>query len=263
MSILCSSSFSKSKKSKKLDELYDLIELSHFLANIKKIKSYKSISHIDKLDYKLKRYYKNIKSWYFFDVADFKKGLDSKLSRSFSSEDLDKINRKFQSPFLVKFLNSMTISRDLFHFHKEVLNEKFKMITYPASRRTVLESLYNLHGLKIQNDNLISRLEVLHKSKTLLVRMLANNEKADIFLDPTMIESRLKNAKDFILDSLGRELVGYRHYEVREYIRVMQDTTIQQFLQIYTNYHYLYVNKYVRSIETDKINQLQLLEIKE
>jgi hypothetical protein len=261
--LICTSAFSKSKKSQKLDDLYETIELTNFLINIKKIKSYKTLSHIDKLDYELKRYYKNLKSWSFFDVDDFKKGLDSKLSRSFSLKDLDLLAKKFKNPFLVKFLNSMTLNRDLFHFHQEVLNEKYKISSLPKSRVTLLKSLYNIHGLEIHNDNLLQRLGALHKSKTLLIRVLANNEKSDVFLDPAMIETRLKNTKEFILDSMARDIASYRHYEIREYVRVMQDKSIQKFLQLYTNYHFLYVTKYVRTIETDKINQLQLLEIKE
>jgi hypothetical protein len=246
---------------KKVNQLLEQIESNKFLKDLDKIKSFKSLAHISELDYGLKKYYKNIKSWYYFDSKNYKKVLFSKIKNNFSNEELDILLSKLNNPFYVKFLKAMSTDRDIFMFHKDLLTEDFKLLPIPESRSKVLESIFNIHGMEIQENNAKERLEYLSKSKKIIVKMLSNSSSNEVYIDPIMIDERHQNLRQFMMVSLANDLKAFRHYEVREYLRISKSPIVQKFIQLYVNYHFLYITKYIRNVENSKIDQLKSLKL--
>lgn len=257
LSALCSP-----KKEARRELLYERIGVSKFVENLNELKSYKSYEHIDKTQYHLQGFYRNLKSWYYFDVNNYQIGLNDKLNRAFSTKELSSLINTFQNPFMVKLTSSLTLKRDIFTFHQNLLDESYKPITLVESRQKVLKSLFNLVGFGIQKDDVLKRLTYLAESKTLIIKMLKNEQATQVFINPSMIDSRLKNIEKFIIVSMARDLQAYRHYELREYIRLIKSPLTQKFLQVFVNYHYLYISKYIQKVEFDKINQLELIDLK-
>lgn len=261
IALFCNPSFCAGDKRALINETLSLIEVQSFLKSLEKIKSYKSVSHIKEMDYQMKKYYSNIKEWYFFDEKSYKENLISKINVSMSKDALSKVLKTAKNPFYVKVLKSLSIDRDIFNFHEQLLNEKYVNVVIPDSRLKLLNSLYDFLAYEIQKNNIDQRLNFLSESKALIVKILKAGKTDDVFLNPDMVSSRLNNSKSFILQFMANDLKGFKHYELREFMRLIKDDDVLQFTQLILNYHFLYVTKYVRSVETDKINQLKLLDI--
>ena len=115
----------------------------------------------------------------------------------------------------------------------------------------------------IQRESLHKRIDQYLALGQSVVPSFTETGERKIFLDLHDLQKRKMTSKSFIKTYLGHELKSFRHYELREYIRVLKTKTIQQFIQFYTNYHFLYLTKYMTKVEEDKLRIYRALDIKE
>lgn len=252
----------KTPKEKAIDKLLTTIQVNDFVKNVKKIKKYETVADIKELDYKLKSFFKNVKLWYYFDEVNFKKGLEKKLDKGLSLSEIREVDSLFKKPFFLKVLNASVLHRDLFAYNKNSVEENFVLPEVADSRFTLMTNMYNLYGMDIQKEELVTRLKPLVGSGKVMVKVLTKKRKNAVFIDPVKLEKRMKNPKEFIVKYLAMDLKDFRHYEIREYFRKFKNNkSAQKFLQLYANYHFLYLTKYINKIEQDKLNQLKALKI--
>lgn len=250
------------KKDKLIESLLDTISVNDFVGQIEKIKKHKSVDEIKEMDYKLKKFFKNIKLWYYFDVSNFKYGLKKKIDLAMTEGEIREVRGIFKKPFLLKVLNASILHRDLFDYNQESVDESFNPEPLAKSRYTLVANLYNLYGMDIQKEELAKRLAAIVKQGKVMLKVLSKDDQTRVFVDPVALEKRLKNPKQFIVSYLAMDLKDFRHYELREFLRQFKHSKVgQQFLQLYANYHFLYMSKYIAKVEADKINQLKALEV--
>lgn len=248
---------------KEINTLFETIGVKKFKDSIQKIHLYKSIEEIGELDYELKEYYKNLKLWYYFDEIGFVSGLKGKLRRALTKKEIISLQSIFSKPFILKVLTASVLKRDLFDFHTNALITDFKFSKLVKSRYDLIKNIYILHGMEIQNESLKEKLKYYVESGLTSVAFINKNNGEKLFVEPYILKNRYENTEDFIINYLAMELSTFRHYELREYIRKMKGKTVQKFLQIYANYHYLYITKYLSKVQQDKINALKILGTKE
>jgi hypothetical protein len=243
-----------------IESLLTRIELNTFIKQIKQIKKFKSVDEIDSLDYELRYFFKNIKQWYFFDQKSFKSGFARKLKVAFSEREISRIHSAFKKPFLIKVLNSTILYRNIFSFNERSISEKFKATPLVKSRYVLIKNIYNLNGMSLQKEEMVKRLSRIINTGKVVVRVLKLDKAEDVFVDPIELGRRVKNAERFMIEYLATDLKSFRHYELREYIRIFKNQTlIQKFLHLYANYHFSYLSRYIEKVETDKLNQLKTI----
>jgi hypothetical protein len=245
----------------KVQELLDTIGITKFTNSIKRIKKYKSIEEIDELDYELKPYYSNLKLWFYFDEEGFSRGLKSKLKKNFTYSELNQIIKTFKKPFNLKVLNALALRRDVFKFnHQSVLTDESPTIL-PKSRYSLIKNIYTLNGMSIQNDIMMKRqLDFIESGRT-NVAVINKKDGTKHFVNPSQLKKRYEKKEEYFITSLASELGEFRHYELREYLRVMKKSiTNQKFLQIYINYYYLYLTEYMYKVHQDKLNAIKVLD---
>lgn len=250
------------RKDKAIESLLDTISVNDFVSHIEQIKQHKSVDEIKEIDYKLKKFFKNIKLWYYFDVSNFKYGLKKKIDLAMTAKEIKEVKGIFKNPFLLKVLNASILHRDLFDYNQDSVDESYNVPKLAKSRYTLVANIYNLYGMDIQKDQLKARLKEIVKQGKVMLKVLGKKDMNRVFVDPVRLEKRMKSPKEFIVKYLAADLKKFRHYELREFLRQFKHSKSgQQFLQLYANYHYLYMTKYITKVEADKINQLKALEI--
>jgi hypothetical protein len=245
----------------RVNELLNTIGVTKFNESIKRIKKYNSVEEIDELDYELKWYYSNLRLWYYFDGESFARGLRGKLEKNFSNNEIREINKVFQKPFNIKVLNALALRRDVFRFnHQSVLTDE-KTIPLLKSRYSLMKNIYKLHGMSIQKELIEKRQSDFVLSGRTIVTIFSKKDGSKHFVNPSELKKRMEKAEEYFITSLGTDLSSFRHYELREYIRVMKKSvTVQKFLQLYVNYFYLYLTEYMSKIEQDKVNAIKILD---
>lgn len=245
----------------KVQELLDTIGITKFTQSIKRIKKYKSVEEIDELDYELKPYYSNLKLWFYFDDEGFSRGIKSKLKKNFTDTELNQIIKTFKKPFYLKVLNALALRRDVFKFnHQSVLTDQSAAIL-PTSRYNLIKNIYTLNGMSIQNDIMMKRqLDFIESGRT-NVAIINKKDGNKHFVNPSKLKKRYDRKEEYFITTLASELVEFRHYELREYLRVMKKSiTNQKFLQLYINYYYLYLTEYMYKVHQDKLNAIKVLD---
>jgi len=239
-----------------------ILQVNDFVSHVYQIKKHESVDEIKEIDYKLKKFFKNIKLWYYFDEVNFKKGLVKKIDKSMKLSEIKEVIKIFKKPFFLKVVNASILHRDLFDYNKNSVDESYESKDLAKSRYTLISNLYALYGMDIQRDELKGRLEAIVKSGKVMLKVLGKSKSNQVFVDPIRLEKRLKNPKEFVVKYLAEDMKSFRHYELREFLRNLKRSKIgQQFLQLYANYHFLYITKYITKIEADKMNQLKALEL--
>ncbi|MBD66081.1 MAG: hypothetical protein CME62_12795 [Halobacteriovoraceae bacterium] len=243
-------------------ELLDTLKVSEFAKHLSYIKETKSADHLDQKSYHLKKLISQKNMWYYFDEKDFVEGLKNKLEKNFSPAEIKEINKIMKDPFMLKVVNQSILYRDLFSYHRNSLSEKYNVSTPQASRSKLIENLYVLHGMSIQTEHLKKRLKSVVDSGKLVVNIFSQKDKSSVIVDTKKLKNRLANAKVFVINYFADEMTDFRHYEIRDYFRrVKKSKTIQKFLQLYANYHFLYVTKYIEKVEQDKLDELKALKV--
>ncbi len=254
-------SFASDKKDKLIYQVLERIGVLEFSNNIKKIKKYNSIAEIDELDYQLKWYYENLKSWYFFDEVDYEKGLIKKLDKNFKFSELEDIHKMLLNPFVVKMLSTLVTKRDIFRFHHRSILTDSGVATSAAKRYAIIKNLYLLHGMSIQKEVMEKRQNEYVSSGRTIVGIVNRKNGEKLFINPLKLKKRLAESEKYFINYLGEELIGYRHFELKEYLRKMKKSIVgQKFIQLYTNYHFLYMTKYLEKIEQDKLDALKVVK---
>lgn len=250
-------------KDRAIESLLTRIDVNTFTKQIEKIKTYKSLDEIDSLDYELRYFFKNIKHWYFFDQKSFKNGFARKLKIAFSEREIQRIYAAFKKPFLIKVLNSTILYRNIFSFNERSISEKFKADPLVKSRYILIKNIYNLNGMGLQKEEMTKRLNRIINTGKVVVRVLRRDKAENVFVDPIELGRRVKNAEKFMIEYLATDLKSFRHYELREYIRIFKkNSLVQKFLHLYANYHFVYLSRYIEKVETDKLNQLKTINTK-
>ena len=154
----------------------------------------------------------------------------------------------------------MTLKRDLYLFHLQQLMPNYKNPIVPKSRFTLVKNLYLLHGMGIQverSKQILKSYTDLEQESTLIIDDLANATEFSIY--PNRLIERSKNIQNFTINYLAKDLAVFRHYELREYIRVTNKKFIQKFLQLYTNYYFLFIsNNIQKEILKKETKRLQI-----
>lgn len=250
-------SFAEEKNDEKL---ISVIGVEKFLDNIGKLKKVKSIADVSSLDYELRYFFKHIKPWYYFDHDEFRKQFLDKLKESFNSSEFKILIETFSKPFMVKVLNNSVLYRDIFSFNQNSVDESYKVAELVKSRYTLIQNIYIMHGMEIQKEYMLERLKETLKAGKPLVNVLRGDKVERVFVDPVELEKRIKDPRDFIIRDFATDLKNFRHYELREYLRILKgDKLSQKFVQLYANFHFLYMSKYINKVETDKLNQLKAI----
>ena len=243
-----------------LNKLLTFIGVQSFSQNVAKLKIIKSIDKVESIDYELKHFFSHIKPWYYFDNEDFVKSLREKLKSTFNEVELKYLVEKFKDPFLIKVLNHSILYRDVFSLNQDIYREEYKLPQLPKSRYTLVQNVYVLHGMEIQKEYLSNKIQNTIKSGKTLMKILKDGKEQEFFVDSTMIEKRRGNLRDFLIKDLSKDLKAFRHYELREYLRVLKgDKLAQKFVLLYANFHFIYLSKYINKVETDKLNQLKAI----
>ncbi len=235
-----------------LNSLLGYIGVTDFIASVKKIKSYKSVEEIEELDYQLKKYYSNVHLWQRFDEVQYENGLRSKLKKAFKPQEMIQLDNIFMKPFLGKVIKAMVINRNYFLFSQNLLDSKFNVPELVQSRYMLMKNLYLLHGMDIQNEKVKEILQSYAETKIKYVTLVHKINGEKIFTNPIELKKRVETSQDFLIRYLGKDLTSFRHYEFREYLRVMKGATIQRFIQLYSNYHFLYHMKFMDSYKFPK-----------
>lgn len=250
------------KKNKAVANIITSLEVKEFIDHVNQIKKYKSVDQVKQKNYKMKKFFSNKKLWHYFDTDNFEKGLERRLKKNFSLDELQRLNKYIKQPFVSKVLSSSILHRDLFTFNKNSLSELYTPEKIQKSRYILIENLFNLHGMEIQQENLEKKLKRLVRSGKVNIKVLTKNKKNEIFVDPKKLENRLKNSKDFIVKHFASELTQFRHYEIRDYFRRCRKSRLmQRFVQLYANYHFIYMMKYIDKVEQDKLDELKALQV--
>lgn len=237
------------------------IGVENFCTSVSKLKKVKSIADVSSLDYELRHFFKHIKPWYFFDQEDFKNSLIGKLKESFTVSEISILTESFKRPFMLKVLNNSILYRDIFSFNQNAIDETYEITDLVKSRYALIQNIYLLHGMEIQKDYLLGLLQKTIDQGQLLVKVVKGDKIETLYVDPVQLKIRLKDPRGFIIKDFAKDLAGFRHYELREYIRILKgDKLAQKFVQIYANFHFLYLSKYINKVETDKLNQLKTIK---
>ena len=83
-------------ENKHIEDLLDTLEVNKFVAGVTKLKKYKSLERIDEVDYELRRYFRHIKLWYYFDEENYKDQLKEKIADNFTIYQIKWIKRSFK-----------------------------------------------------------------------------------------------------------------------------------------------------------------------
>ena len=220
------------------------------LCSIKKINSYTSIEQINELEYELKSLYKNKEYWKDFDHFLFVEGFKVKLEKNFSIDELIELYKVLSKPFYVKVLKAVTLDRDLYSFHLRQLMPKYKVSSVAKGRYALIKNVFLLHGMGIQVERSREILSIYTSMGISQTRIVDFSNGTKHLINPNKLIVRSSNLESFTINSLARDLAGFRHYELREYLRVMNKKSIQKFLQLYTNYHFLFISNYIEKIKS-------------
>lgn len=243
------------------DKFLTAIEVGNFCESVSKLKKVKSIADVSSLDYELRHFFEHIKPWYYFDQEDFRKGLQDKLKQSFTTAEVKVLREVFKKPFMLKVINNAILYRDVFGFNQSSIDETYETVELSKSRYSLIQNIYILHGMEIQKDYLADRLKQTIEKGQLLVKVVKGEKVESVYADPVQLKLRLKDPRDFIIKDFAKDMASFRHYELREYIRILKgDKLAQKFVQLYANYHFLYLSKYINKVETDKLNQLKTVK---
>ncbi len=236
-----------------VDRIYDLVGVKKFIFSLKRIKEFKSVEEIDELDYELKKYYKQVYLWRKFDEVQFEKELRSKIIQNFTAQELSELEALFTKPFPAKVVRAIVIGRDVFGYSQELIDSKYITVSLPESRKLLMNNFYLLHGMEIQKEKAIEVLQSYAESKVSYITLYNKVTHEKFFTNPVILGERSKNTKDFVLNYLAKDLSSFRHYELREYMRVMKSSkTAQRFLQLYANYHFLYLINFIEAYKIPK-----------
>ena len=251
-------SFSGEKDSS-AKNLLRIIGFEKFCDNVAKVRKYKSTEEIKSLDYKLRYFFKYIKPWSFFDERKFSLELKTKLISSFTKSELQILAEKLNTPFRVKVLNASILYRDLFSFYENLYDESFKISNLVSSRNILLRNVYIMHGMDIQKSYLQAKLKRYEQSNKRQTSVIKNGKPSSYFIETKMLKSYLEKTDLILLSELAKELKDFRHYELREYLRLLKgDSLTQRFIQLFANFHFLYISKYIHKVSTDKALLLSL-----
>lgn len=249
-----------SASSEKVEVFLQQIDLKKFSDDIKKIKEFKKIEEIDELNYNLKPFFKNLRYWYYFDEENFYSEFRHKLNLNFKEKELEELIQFTKNPFVVKMLNKLILRRDLFEFSNNIIDYDYKYPEFAESRYDIMNALYDFIGGDIQSEYTEKKLhQIIGDGKTTLT-VLSKSRGEKIFINPNELKNRYNNTKKFIVDAIAFEMRDVRHYEVREFIRLLKKNKKNQlFVQLYANFHFLYMMKYIDKIELDKMNLLKTI----
>jgi hypothetical protein len=201
--------------------------------------------------------------WYYFDQVSFKRGLAQKLKLVFKESEINHIRRSFKKPFLLKVLNSTILYRNIFSFNESSISEEYKSRPLVKSRYTLIKNIYKLNGMKLQTEEFTKRLTSIVESGSVVVRVLKSNRAEDVFVNAEELKRRTSKPERFMIEYLATDLKSFRHYELREYIRNFKNqSVVKKFLNLYANYHFVYMTRYIQKVESDKLNQLKTINTK-
>lgn len=242
-----------------VDNLLRVIGFEKFCDNLSKVKDYKTTEDIKSFDYELRYFFKHIKPWSFFDENNFSEQFKQKLISSFSRSELDQLAVILKNPFRLKILNASILYRDLFAFYEDLYDENLKTPVLASSRKVLLQNIYLVHGMDIQKDFVQNKLKLHTQSKKLQVSVIKDGKPTSHFVDTKRLKLYLEKPELFIISELANDLKGFRHYELREYLRLIKgDKLTQRFTQLFVNFHFLYISKYIYKVSTDKIIHLNM-----
>lgn len=248
------------KLDKEVEGALETLEVLKFIKSIEKIKSYKDPSEINEMEYEMKMFFNKIKFWFYFDPADYKASLKRNLRISFNRGEMKNIRQAIKNPFVVKVTKSLTLYRDVFgEYHNLILTKK---VPEPVmdTRFVLIKNLFNTLGMSVQEELADKRISQLVNSGLVSVPMLGAPDDVAI-INTTGLEARQKKLNRYLVLVLANHLKSYRHYEIREFIRLLStDNLLRKFTQLLVNFHYLYLYNYMSKVEQDKLRQLKALQ---
>lgn len=252
---------SKNTFDREIDRLMEVVEVNKFLQAADKIKDYGDVSEIDELDYELKNYFNKLDIWRQFDSSDYKNAFRRNLRLTFREDEVRLISRYFKNPFYQKVIKTMTLYRDVIGFYHNVLLIEAQVPSVMDSRYTLIDNLFKIHGMQVQQDLLKKRLTQTLAGSSLVIPMYGepNNQKV---ITTNGLESRNERFHQYFILTMAQDFKGFRHYEIREYIRIMQSKPLfKKFSQLFVNFHFMYMHNYIQKLELGKQRQIKALEV--
>ena len=248
------------KLDKEVDKALETLEVQKFVTSVQKIKSYKDPSEINEMEYEMKMFFDKIKFWYYFDPLDYKASLKRNLRISFNIEEMKSIRASIKNPFVVKVIKSLSLYRDVFGEYHNLILTKVTPKPIVDSRFVLINNLFNVLGMSVQQELADKRISQLVNSGLVSVPMLGAKDDVAI-IDTTGLEQRQKKLNRYLVMVLANHLKSYRHYEIREFLRLMgEDPLLKKFTQLLVNFHFLYLYNYMNKVEQDKLRQLKALK---
>ena len=239
----------------------ELLEVDKFVASIEKIRSYKDPSQIDEVNYEMKLFFKNINYWFYFDQNDYLGSLKRNIRLAFTVQELKQINLLLKNPFYVKILKALTVYRDVFGDYHQLVQYDKNPSAIRESRQMILTSLFN--GLDMNSQELLARkrLQKIIDAGAGNITMLGKTDNL-MFVDGNKLKKRGEDLRSYLVKVLGEHLKTFRHYELREFLRVIKrEKQFKKLSQMVINFHYLYLFNYIEKVEADKFGRKKALVV--
>ncbi len=191
--------------------------------------------------------------WKEFDPDFIKKQFYLKLRQGFTDKEMSQLESILKNPFVGKFYDSLSFRSRPQLVIKGFLSEKLIFQDIQASRELVVKNIYNLLALELHVDRLKAIIEeslIRRTEKDYYFEHL--NSEISIF-GKDEFDVRMSKLVMFYINSLAKNLSQYRHYELREFVRLHKKfPLLQRFSSFYVNL----INNYLLELYTRNYSSL-------
>lgn len=214
---------------------FDFLKVSEWIEYLKKVKGEEPIPPYFIFKEPPEKYLQYLNS---YDLPSFEQGLNKKIAKLITEDELIKAMKVIKNPYFSKFFNDLHLFTANFNNINSLNSEDRSEI----NRFKLIESIYNLMSLKTIMQNEYKKYNTLVKNQKRLAELLENPDvETNSQQYQELTEDQFKNA---FLVKLNNLLFKYKDSEIREIIRITKDEKeLLKFISIVGTYSYFYMDK--------------------
>lgn len=181
--------------------------------------------------------------WKTFPIEEYEKGLRKQFQDLFNFGKLKNVESFYSNPFPAKILLYLNSRASLINLNEKLRADEGEDIKVTKNKLTLIQSLINLHKINPLIEDQKDKLKKEIARSTKLMEILKYGRQSDAGEKLTENEALLDNYDTLMVRYFAKSLSDIRESEIRELVRVMKSSTIQDAGQLIVSYHYYFLDK--------------------
>lgn len=236
------------------NDIFGYLRIDQWIDYVKRIKTDDDIPsyyNFDMPDDKTNSYYKK------FDIIGYESGLKKQIVKNISHTELTIAHGKLKNPFTAKILNILlNKEKTSLNFARRVLLAKDEKIA--TDRVNLIESIYNLLAYKSMADHMLKSIHAEEKQAEEISKLLQkDNENITVQKAGKYQRTKMKDVKKVFLVQINKALKSVSINEIRQFINMLKDESIQKIVGLYNTYDYFFIHKFNKMLYMREENDIK------